>query len=504
MSGQQKLGQALKTVCIHRALEFSANEEKCSISFGLALEAGKTDSEFIPMTLHPGTISSHALRDDLYNWEPSPEVEVRVAPHVKVPEELARAMPNVLKMLVSCPAGFADDWDEEGGTAVACLLWLEASHFAEGPPWKLTATGLESITCCISISVGKKFCSRVSDKDELREGGSVFQLMLELKDQGWEHFELPRKKKEFPMSVVPYVLGGDVMTSAKRWYTKVGQACNAWYLRCLIFPKLQCEVELFKGTKFYKDYLGVEYVQRTTKRRCKTPARMKNVPEQDWPADHLPPLKEKKKKQKKPRRNFVNDDEPESEPEGSASSGAASATEEESSSASEGGSEDGSDKSSSSSSSNGSSSGTLTPSTSAASTPPAVPVGEPRQKRQRVMQDAGALPQREENIAYGPHRLTWKARDADPSHPGSFECSCGDHRGDKPRCTKANTISAATGGVDGCLRRLKYWSFLGKEVDVQNKSDHKERWGEVMQVWREGMTPTMAQLDTMMVAREEA
>ena len=216
VSGQQKFGQALKTVCIHRVLEFSANEEKCAISFGPALEAGKTNSEFIPMTLHPGTISSHALRDDLYNWEPSPEVEVRVAPHVKVPEELARAMPNVLKMLVSCPAGFADYWDEEGGTAVACLLWLEASHFAEGPPWKLTATGLESITCCLSISVGKKVCSRVTDKDELREGGSVFQLMLELKDQGWEHFELPRKKKEFPMSVVPYVLGGDVMTSAKR------------------------------------------------------------------------------------------------------------------------------------------------------------------------------------------------------------------------------------------------------------------------------------------------
>ena len=119
------------------------------------------------------------------------------------------------------------------------------------------------------------------------------------------------------------------------------------------------------------------------------------------------------------------------------------------------------------------------------------------------MEDAGALPQREENIAYGPHRLTWKARDADASHPGSFECNCGDHRGDKPRCTKANTISAATGGVDGCLRRLKYWAFLGKEDDVQNKSDHKERWGELMHVWREGTIPTMAQLDAMMVAREE-
>jgi len=57
--------------------------------------------------------------------------------------------------------------------------------------------------------------------------------------------------------------------------------------------------------------------------------------------------------------------------------------------------------------------------------------------------------------------------------------------------------------VDGCLRRLKYWAFLGKEVDVQNKSDHKERWEEVMQVWREGTIPTMAQLDAMMVAREQ-
>ena len=70
MSGQQKLGQALKTVCIHRVLEFSANEEKCAISFGLALEAGKVNSELIPMTLHPGTISSHALLHDLYHWEP--------------------------------------------------------------------------------------------------------------------------------------------------------------------------------------------------------------------------------------------------------------------------------------------------------------------------------------------------------------------------------------------------------------------------------------------------
>ena len=74
------------------------------------------------MTLHPGTLSSHALLHDLYDWEPSHEVEVWVAAHIKVPEELARAMPNVLNMLVSCPAGFADDWDEEGGTALACLL----------------------------------------------------------------------------------------------------------------------------------------------------------------------------------------------------------------------------------------------------------------------------------------------------------------------------------------------------------------------------------------------
>ena len=119
------------------------------------------------------------------------------------------------------------------------------------------------------------------------------------------------------------------------------------------------------------------------------------------------------------------------------------------------------------------------------------------------MQDAGALSQREEHLAFGPHRSTWKARDANPSRPGSFEFACGDHRGDKPWCTKASTISAATGGVDGCLRRLKYWAFLGKEDDVQNKSDHKERLGEVMHLQREGTIPTMAQLDAMMVAREE-
>ena len=48
----------------------------------------------------------------------------------------------------------------------------------------MTAKGLESITCCVPISVGKTVVSHVAEKSELREGGIVFQMMLEVKAEG--------------------------------------------------------------------------------------------------------------------------------------------------------------------------------------------------------------------------------------------------------------------------------------------------------------------------------
>ena len=113
VGNQQQLPPSLKTVSVHRVLAFEPGCEACTISMWPMMEIGADSPEFVPMTLHPTTISTDILRRYLYVWTPTMVLEMRTAAHVTVPESLQAEMPKVLEKMAAVSAGVDVDQLEE-------------------------------------------------------------------------------------------------------------------------------------------------------------------------------------------------------------------------------------------------------------------------------------------------------------------------------------------------------------------------------------------------------
>ena len=82
---------------------------------------------------------------------------------------------------------------------------------------------------------------------------------------------------------------------------------------------------------------------------------------------------------------------------------------------------------------------------------------------------------------------------------GGYQCTCKTHVDFTSQCTRSLTADA-DGGIIGALRQLKYWVLLGQNPEVSTKRQHKGLWSIVVDRWRNGCCPTMAELDKMMMA----
>ena len=100
--------------------------------------------------------------------------------HIEVPKEFEQEMPEVLKILVSCPKGappeFITGSSDSTCKKAQCLSWLESAELASSTEqdeetcmWKLTQKGMESVSCAIRLNVGDPVVRR-GDLEDMKSG----------------------------------------------------------------------------------------------------------------------------------------------------------------------------------------------------------------------------------------------------------------------------------------------------------------------------------------------
>ena len=383
------------------------------------------------------------------------------------------------------------------------LEQLERLEFAkqDGEGWLLTPKGHENVQVSTLLqSSDKVFKAR----DVPFEDMEVIELLLSLRDKGWEHKELASKKALPDGST--YMPG----SADKTWYYLASQAtlCKD-YLVCLLTSEKP--VPHLAAAAVYAELLG-KPVQQGRRRRA--PPLMFLADEDIWVDEAaLVPKPESKKRARTSRATRVHaaaaledaaelewqgqdereedkagsdDVDMEAEPEAEADGGAAAEEEGLAADVAGGSSSSSSGSSSSSSSDSDDRDGAKSSSSYSGSS------SSPGSGRAAAKARAGGTRRRDVAIPYGKCRLT-------PTKTG-YQMTCGHpkHDGGSAACTK--TRSCAINGEQTTLRMLKFWAQLG--IRSPSKEDHQKAcWQTVMKALKDGSLPSMDALDAKPVLK---
>ena len=482
LPGQRQM-TGVASVCIHEVLEFSQATKTCvasvsPISTYVSSEEGIELS--VPMSLAICSISSKAL-ESMYTWKESEllqDIVVRLssAAHVDVP---CADLEPVLEKLTS-----GDFMPAASQSVLNTLQKLEARGIVEGDlqasqPFRLTPYGREMVLTGIALQEGAKVCRRLPRGGDLLEDASLYQLMLELDAEGWEHEELSSKFSKRNARANPFLVNSEVVD--KTWYTTEKQPACKFYLLALLVAKPDMPVPHLASSQTYRALLGLK--PSTARRRSAEgsgAAGHPSLPDDFGEKKKTKPEKNKKELQKAPEvapdhssvesseeisqqsESDLSDDDGEGSQDGGLVPGDGGDDDESS--------KNGSDVSDDNASGEGKSSGSDSDS------------------------DSDSSDGSEDSAAslvggyYGSHTMIRRAT--------GWQCTC--NQPGHIKCNKSQSNTEQGGGSDGALRRLKAWALLATEA--ADKSAHKELWQRVEQQWKDGETPSMEELDGHMPA----
>ena len=507
VDGQQKLTNTA-LVCIHTLLKFTPSDKTCIASVAPMSSSrpsvdGSGGDACEPMALNPETLSSDTLQS-MYVWHRKPDPGQPLV--VTLPEadaalntRLADATPAVLKLLSEHPAGLpAHDFGNPNELEV--LQWLEGRDFVEGPPFRFTALGRASISVGVRLQEFGRLCNRKPYQvlDDFM-GATLYELMLELDAEGFVYEEVSSKFARAVAKASPYLINAEVPDQT--WYCAQGQPVCKWYPIALLNAKPDVQVPHLASSATYRTLLGIEQPKWRGKRR---PSCAHAGAGSSFPDDFLEtPGVKPRRKRAIPRKQGGGEASGGDGDEGSGASSAGSSRENGSVFEQESLDKDSSSDGDCGGDGPGGGDNVIDSDASSHASMPGLVSGSEKDDSSSSSSsddeddggdgaddDAGAdrLGQ-----TFGHHLLTYRPPSRTKTE-GAWQLTCCEPGHDG--CTKTQNNAPIRGGSDGALRRLKQYAIPAS--DCADKTAHKAKWKQVMELWDNNRCLTMHELDAIM------
>ena len=520
-------------VTTHTVLNVNAERKEILLSTA-PMNLASVSADNVPLMLNPFNLSLSQL-ENVRVWKRSQEVVPFTFTFrfqylhtlASLDPDLLKVAPGFLKKLMDRPAGI--HLGKLSGSLRQLVQLLQKDdvivpdeHTLETDSclWRLSDKGAEMVEACVVVTGGSKLlCKAEPPATPLTM--TTYEVVLELEAAGFKHVVVDGKVAKMKKKK-PYTQG-----DSKEWLTKENQAKVSHFYLCalLLAGKHGKAVPHFDADRKYKEILGLSDEACKGQRSRKVRLSIQTEEFLEMESEHLLALadesKQKKSRPKKRRQTFGKDVDDNDEGDAASAHGAdlgqMSSSESEAESvelpspslapscscrtASSEPRSGSSSSSSSDTSGSSSSSDSESASSSKTSSNRGAKVRESSGPERTSATTEEPVPDQHNAIPYGRGRFrneSWGAFKLiyfDRKGSTGFQLTCTNpkHNADNQAlCTKSRS-NRFEGGTETCLRMLKQWAILGK--DVSSKDAHQQLWKTVQEAAEHGTLWTAEKLE---------